>query len=32
MKHRKAIAIKTLDILCDILDCEVSEVIGYIKE
>lgn len=32
MKHGKAITMKTLDTLCDILDCSVSDVIEHIKE
>jgi len=32
MKHGKAITTKTLDALCSILDCEVSDIIEYIKE
>jgi putative transcriptional regulator len=32
MKHGKAITMKTLDTLCFILDCDVDEVIEYIKE
>ncbi|UWG99309.1 helix-turn-helix domain-containing protein [Dehalobacter sp. DCM] len=32
MKHGKAITIKTLDTLCDILNCEVSDVIEHTKE
>lgn len=29
MKHGKAITTKTLDALCFILDCEVSDIICY---
>ena len=32
MKHGKAITTKTLDELCCILDCEVADVIEYIRE
>ena len=32
MKHGKAITTKTLDALCFILDCEISDVIEHIKE
>ena len=32
MKHGKNITIKTLDTLCFILDCEVSDIIEYVKE
>lgn len=32
MKHGKAITMKTLDTLCFILDCEVYDIIEYIKE
>jgi DNA-binding Xre family transcriptional regulator len=32
MKHGKAITMKTLDTLCFILDCEVSDIIKYVKE
>jgi len=32
MKHGQNITIKTLDTLCDILDCEVSDIIEHIKE
>ncbi len=30
MKHGQAITTKTLDILCDILHCSVSDIIEYI--
>ena len=30
MKHGKAITTKTLDALCSILDCSVSEILEYI--
>jgi len=32
MKHGKNITLKTLDTLCFILDCEVSDIIKYEKE
>ncbi len=32
MKHAKPITTTTLDTLCFILDCEVSDIIEYIKE
>ncbi|MPM41463.1 hypothetical protein SDC9_88118 [bioreactor metagenome] len=32
MKHGKPITIRTLDTLCDILDCGVSDVIEHRKE
>lgn len=32
MKHGKAITMKTLDTLCFILNCEVSDIIEHIKE
>lgn len=32
MKHGQAITMKTLDTLCFILDCEVSDVIEHIKK
>lgn len=32
MKHGKTITLKTLDTLCFILDCEVSDIIVYKKE
>ena len=32
MKHGKNITMKTLDALCFILDCDVSDIIEYIKE
>lgn len=31
MKHGEAITTKTLDTLCEILDCSVSDIIEYIK-
>jgi len=30
MKHGKAITTKTLDALCEILDCSVSEILEYV--
>ena len=30
MKHGKAITTKTLDTLCEILDCPVSDILEYI--
>lgn len=32
MKHGKNITLKTLDTLCFILDCEVSDIIEYRRE
>ncbi|MBE5915128.1 MAG: XRE family transcriptional regulator [Pseudobutyrivibrio ruminis] len=32
MKHAKPITTTTLDTLCFILDCEISDIIEYIKE
>nr|WP_319489701.1 helix-turn-helix transcriptional regulator [uncultured Caproiciproducens sp.] len=32
MKHGKAITMKTLDTLCFILNCEVSDVIEHLKD
>ena len=32
IKHNKAITTTTLDTLCFILDCEVSDIIEYIAE
>ena len=32
MKHGMAISTKTLDTLCFILDCSVSEILEYIKD
>lgn len=32
MKHGEAISTKTLDALCYVLDCEVSDIIEHIKE
>ncbi|MBO6127287.1 MAG: helix-turn-helix domain-containing protein [Pseudobutyrivibrio sp.] len=32
MKHSKPITTTTLDTLCFILDCDVSDIIEYIKE
>ena len=30
MKHGEAITTKTLDTLCEILDCSVSEILEYV--
>ena len=32
MKHGEAISTKTLDVFCYILDCEVSDIIEFVKE
>lgn len=32
MKHGEAISKKTLNLLCEILNCQVSEIIEYIPE
>lgn len=32
MKHGEAISTKTLNILCEILECTVSEIIEYIPD
>lgn len=32
MKHGEAISTKTLDTLCFILDCPVSDIIEYVKD
>jgi DNA-binding Xre family transcriptional regulator len=32
MKHGEAITTKTIDVLCDILSCSVSDIIEYISE
>ena len=32
MKHGEAITTKTLDELCDILDCKVEDILLHIKE
>ena len=32
MKHGKNITLKTLDTLCEILDCDVSDIIVYCKD
>ena len=32
MKHGKAITTKTLDPLCFVLDCKVSDIIAYKKD
>ncbi|MDE5966435.1 MAG: helix-turn-helix domain-containing protein [Lachnospiraceae bacterium] len=31
MKHNEAITTKTLDVLCTVLDCPVSEILEYVK-
>ena len=31
MKHNEAITTKTLDVLCTVLDCSVSEILEYVK-
>lgn len=31
MKHNEAITTKTLDILCTVLNCSVSEILEYVK-
>lgn len=32
MKHGRNITIKTLDTLCEILDCGVADIIEHVKE
>ena len=32
MKHGEAISTKTLNVLCEILECKVEEIIEYISE
>ena len=32
MKHGQNITMRTLDTLCSILDCEVSDIIEYVKD
>lgn len=32
MKHGEAITTKTLDTLCEILECQVSDILEYRKE
>ncbi len=32
MKHGQTITLKTLDTLCFILDCEVSDIIVYVRD
>lgn len=32
MKHGEAISTKTLDTLCFILDCPVSDILEYVKD
>lgn len=31
MKHGEAITTKTIDILCFVLDCQVADIIEYVK-
>lgn len=32
MKHGKNITLKTLDTLCFVLDCNISDIIEYVKD
>ena len=32
MKHGEAISTKTLNVLCEILECEVSDIIKYVPD
>ena len=32
MKHGKTITLKTLDTLCEILDCDISDIIMYQRD
>ncbi len=32
MKHGKNITMKTLDTLCFILDCDVSDIVEYVRD
>ena len=32
MKHGEAISTKTLNVLCEILDCAVSDIIEYVPD
>ena len=32
IKHGEAISTKTLDVLCDILDCNVEDILTHIKD
>ena len=32
MKHGEAISTKTLNVLCEILNCEVSDIIEYVPD
>ena len=32
MKHGEAISTKTLNVLCEILECEVNEIIKYVPD
>lgn len=31
MKHNQAITTKTLDVLCEVLECSVSDIIEYVS-
>ena len=31
MKHNEAITTKTLDVLCTVLDCPVSDILEFVK-
>lgn len=32
IKHGEAISTKTLDLLCDILECRVEEIIEHVRD
>lgn len=32
LKHNRSITLKTLNDLCEILDCDISDIITYTKE
>lgn len=32
MKHGEAITTKTLDVLCEILECSVSDILEYVSQ
>ncbi|MDD4799354.1 MAG: helix-turn-helix transcriptional regulator [Clostridia bacterium] len=32
MKHGETITLKTLDTLCFILDCDINDIIKYVKD
>ena len=32
MKHGKAISTRTIDTLCQILDCKVEDIVQFVKE